>query len=277
MGRIPGRLVDAVVIQPDSWEDEQDPVLSGARRAVLDPPLARNLPRDLIARMAVDRVAAGAMVNLGAGIPMYEVPEAARGMGRDDLYFTVEQGPMGGWPQVGGVSRNPEIILDQNEVFQFYEGGGQDVSILSFGEVDRFGNVNVSRFSGMMPGCGGFINIVHGVRELIFCGTLTTGGLEESVGPDGVRISREGRVRRFVEAVEQITFNARLGLAAGKRLTIVTDRGVLTVDRDGLALREVVPGVDVERDILGQIDFPVHVDPELKTVPERLLVPPASR
>ena len=116
-----------------------------------------------------------------------------------------------------------------------------------------------------------------GVRELIFCGTLTTGGLEESVGPDGVRISREGRVRRFVEAVEQITFNARLGLAAGKRLTIVTDRGVLTVDRDGLALREVVPGVDVERDILGQIDFPVHVDPELKTVPERLLVPPASR
>jgi acyl CoA:acetate/3-ketoacid CoA transferase len=277
MGRIPGRLVDAVVIQPDSWEDEQDPVLSGARRAVLDPPLARNLPRDLIARMAVDRVAAGAMVNLGAGIPMYEVPEAARGMGRDDLYFTVEQGPMGGWPQVGGVSRNPEIILDQNEVFQFYEGGGPDVSILSFGEVDRFGNVNVSRFSGMMPGCGGFINIVHGVRELIFCGTLTTGGLEESVGPDGVRISREGRVRRFVEAVEQITFNARLGLAAGKRLTIVTDRGVLTVDRDGLALREVVPGVDVERDILGQIDFPVHVDPELKTVPERLLVPPASR
>jgi acyl CoA:acetate/3-ketoacid CoA transferase len=184
---------------------------------------------------------------------------------------------MGGWPQVGGVSRNPEILLDQNEVFQFYEGGGPDVSVLSFGEVDRVGNVNVSRFSGMLPGCGGFINIVHGVRDLIFCGTLTTGGLEETIGADGVHIAREGRIRRFVDAVEQITFNARLGLAAGKRITIVTDRGVFTVDGDGLTLKEVVPGVNVERDILGQIDFPVRVDPKLAHVPERLLLPPAPR
>lgn len=273
MGKIPGRLVSAVVVAPDAFEDEQDPVLTGAARPTLPPPSDRNLPRDLIARLAVGRLGEGAMVNLGAGIPMYEVPEAARAMGRSDIYFTVEQGPMGGWPKVGGVSRLPEIILDQNEVFQFYEGGGPDVSILSFGEVDRFGNVNVSRFAGMLPGCGGFINIVHGLRRLIFCGTLTTGGLEETVGADGIAIAREGRVRRFVPDVEQITFNARDGIAAGKEVTYITDRGLFEGTSEGLRLTDVVPGVDIQRDILDQIGFPVAVASDLRTVPTSFLLP----
>lgn len=273
MGRIPGRLVHAVVVQPDVWEDEQDPALTGAARAVLPPPSGRTLPRDVIARIAVSRLPQGAMVNLGAGLPMYEVPELARAMGRDDLYFTVEQGPVGGWPQVGGVSRNPELILDQNEVFQFYEGGGPDVSILSFGEVDAVGNINVSRFSGMLPGCGGFINIVHGVRDLMFCGTLTTGGLEESHGPGGLTITREGRIRRFVQNVEQITFNAQLGIASGKRATIVTDRGIFAVTPGGLVLTQIVPGVDLQRDVIDQIPFAVGVAPDLTVIPAHLMVP----
>jgi acyl CoA:acetate/3-ketoacid CoA transferase len=65
------------------------------------------------------------MVNLGAGIPMYDVPEAARGLGRGDIYFTVEQGPMDGWPKAGGVSRHPGVIMPQLDVFDFYEGGGR--------------------------------------------------------------------------------------------------------------------------------------------------------
>jgi propionate CoA-transferase len=273
MGRIPGRLVHAVVVQPDAWEDEQDPWLTGAARRDLPAPSGRNLPRDFIARLAVDRLQPNVMVNLGAGLPMYEVPEMARTMGRSDIYFTVEQGPLGGWPQVGGVSRNPEIILDQNEVFQFYEGGGPDVSILSFGEVDRFGNINVSRFSGMLPGCGGFVNIVHGIRDLIFCGTLTTGGLEETLSPNGLAISGEGRIKRFVQDVEQITFNAQIGLASGKRVTIITDRGIFSVTPEGLVLQEVVPGIDLQRDLLDQIPFAVEVAPDLKQIASHLLVP----
>ncbi|SDX05436.1 malonate decarboxylase subunit alpha [Roseicitreum antarcticum] len=273
MGRIPARIVDAIVVQPDAWEDEQDPVLTGAERRVLTPPSGRNLPRDFIARLAVNRLPTEAMINLGAGLPMYEVPEQARSANRDDLYFTVEQGPMGGWPQVGGVSRNPELILDQNEVFQFYEGGGPDVSILSFGEVDAKGNINVSRFSGMMPGCGGFVNIVHGVRDLIFCGTLTTGSLNETLTPDGLVIAQEGRIRRFVKDVEQITFNAQMGLSSGKRVTIVTDRGIFAVTPQGLVLREIVPGVDVQRDIIDQIPFDITVASDVSTVSAALLMP----
>ena len=266
MGLIPGAIVDAVVVAPEPWEDEQDPVITGAARADLPPPDDRNLPRDLIARAVVERLPQGAMVNLGAGIPMYDVPEAARRAGRSDIYFTVEQGPMGGWPKVGGVSRNLEMIFEQQEVFHFYEGGGPDVSVLSFGQVDRHGNVNVSKFSGMLPGCGGFINIVHGIKTLFFCGTLTTGGLAEDLGEAGLTITTEGRIQRFVSDVEQITFNAKGALEAGKRVTYVTDRGLFRLTPGGLELFAIAPGIDLEKHVLAQIPFPVTVATDLETM-----------
>ena len=273
MGLIPGAVVDAIVIVPESWEDEQDPGITGNMRAELPPVSDRNEPRDLIARTVVSELPHGAMVNLGAGIPMYDVPEAARSMGRNDIYFTVEQGPMGGWPKVGGVSRNPELILEQQEVFHFYEGGGPDVSILSFGQVDRHGNVNVSKFAGMLPGCGGFINIVHGVKNLYFCGTLTTGGLVEEVGLGGLTVSTEGRIQRFVDEVEQITFNANGALSAGKTVSYVTDRGVFRLRPYGLELVCIAPGIDLHRHILSQIPFSVTVTDTLAVMDLAHFVP----
>lgn len=263
MGLIPGAIVDAIVVQPETWEDEQDPVITGAARGELPPVEDRNLPRDLIARAVVERLPRGAMVNLGAGIPMYDVPEAARLARRDDIYFTVEQGPMGGWPKVGGVSRNLELIFEQQEVFHFYEGGGPDVSVLSFGQVDRHGNVNVSKFSGMLPGCGGFINIVHGIKNLFFCGTLTTSGLDEDLGPTGLTVTTEGRIKRFVPDVEQITFNAQGALAAGKTVTYVTDRGLFRLTETGLQLISIAPGIDLHQHVLSQVPFPVSVAGDL--------------
>jgi propionate CoA-transferase len=270
MGRIPGAFVDAVVLQPQVWEDEQDPVLTGAARGVLLPAVDLSRARDVISRTVVADLAPGAMVNLGAGIPMYDVPEAARLMGRDDLYFTIEQGPMGGWPQVGGVSRNVEMILEQHEVFQIYEGGAADVSVLSFGEVDRHGNVNVSRFAGMLPGSGGFINITHGIRHLFFCGTLTTGGLEQDITSDGIAIRKEGRIKRFVQDVDQVTFNGPRAFADGRSISVVTERGIFVVDKDGFRLTRIAPGVRLDEDIRAQIGFPIEVAADLKVMDSRL-------
>jgi propionate CoA-transferase len=262
MGRIPGPLVDAIVLRPDPWEDEQDPRLTGDAHGT---PQAQTgtRPRDLIARNVVALLPPNAMVNLGAGLPMYDVPGSAYAMAREDLYFTVEQGPMGGWPQVGGATLNPEMIFGQLEVFDFYEGGGPDASVLAFGQIDKLGNVNVSRFGDMLPGCGGFVNIVHGARWLIFCGTLTTKGLSVAVADGQVKVADEGMVRRFVEAVEQVTFNGQLGVAAGKRVTVVTDRAIFEVGPDGFEVTAVMPGISVRRDVLPLIPFPVRVAREL--------------
>ncbi len=265
MGGVPGPVVDAVVVREEPWEDEQDPTLTGAARGIPPARLGKS-PRELIAQSAVRLLPERSMVNLGAGLPMYDVPSAARALGRDDLYFTVEQGPMGGWPQVGGATLNPELLLGQLEVFDFYEGGGPDVSVLAFGQIDRHGNVNVSRFGDMMPGCGGFVNIVHGARWLVFCGTLTTGGLAESVIGGTLSIDEEGRTPRFVNEVEQITFNGRRGIAAGQRVTVVTERATFEVTERGFSLESVVAGVDFQKDVLARIPFPVEVSPTLTFV-----------
>jgi acyl CoA:acetate/3-ketoacid CoA transferase len=275
MVRIPGGMVNYLVVADEApWEDEQAPVLIGAKPVDLPLPSTELRPRDIIATLAVEQLPDGAMVNVGAGIPMYDVPEAARRLGRTDLYFTVEQGPAGGWPQVGGVSRNPEAVLGQSEVFDFYEGGGPDYSILSFGEMDAEGNVNVSRFGRMLTGSGGFINIVHGVRNLIFCGTLTTGGLDLRFGDGVLEIVKEGRVRRFVPKVEQITFNARRALARGHKVSVVTERALFAVDRDGWRLVAVAPGISVETDVLALIPFPVATPTTVPLLPAALFRAP---
>jgi acyl CoA:acetate/3-ketoacid CoA transferase len=263
--------VDYVVVSPEEFEDEHDPTMSGELHA---PRRSARLPLDdkvVIARRAIQELQPGDVVNLGAGIPMYVLPHVALERGvAERVWFTIEQGPIGGLPAVGGVAVGPRAILDSLQVFDWYDGGGIDVACLSFGEVDRFGHVNVARFGGMMPGSGGFINIVHAARKVVFCGTLTARGLRVAVSPAGVRIEREGQLRRFVQDVELVTFNGETAVKKGQEAVYVTERAVFRREPDGLVLVEVAPGIDVRRDVLAHVEFPVRVSPDLRPMPADL-------
>ena len=70
-----------------------------------------------------------------------------------------------------------------------------------------------------------------------------------------MRIVTEGRTRKFVEAVEQITFNGPLAAAKGQSVHYVTERCVFKLQPEGLQLIEVAPGIDIERDVLAQMAF----------------------
>jgi acyl CoA:acetate/3-ketoacid CoA transferase len=168
------------------------------------------------------------------------------------------------------VAVGPTAILDSLQVFDWYDGGGIDVACLSFGEVDRLGNVNVARFGGMMPGSGGFINIVHASRKVVFCGTLTAKGLRTAVSPAGLRIEQEGAIRRFVADVELVTFNGNAAVKRGQEAIYVTERAVFRRERDGMVLTEVAPGLDVRKDVLAHVEFPVRVSPGLRPMPPDL-------
>ena len=215
----------------------------------------------------------GEVINLGVGVST-GIPNIAAEEGIEDIVtLTVEAGVIGGIPGAlseFGTARNPRAILDQGYQFDFYDGGGLDAAFLSFAEVDQRGNVNVTRFGDRNDGAGGFIDISQNAKRLVFSGTLTGGGLDVSLTDGGISIEREGRIRKFVPAVEQISYNARMGQDRGQSVTFVTDRAVLRMTSDGLLLTELMPGARLREDVLDQIGFEVDVSPDLKPVDDRI-------
>ncbi len=186
--------------------------------------------------------------------------------------LTVEQGIFGGVPVAGnegGAGFNYQAMIDQPYMFDFYDGGGLDIASLSFAEVDAEGNVNVHAFEGRVRGPGGFPNISARTPRINFVGTLTAQGLELEID-GGVRVIREGSLRKFVPRVREISFNGPLARERGQQVRFITDRAVFELGDDGLVLIEVAPGIDVERDVLGQMGFRPRVAEALRTMDPRL-------
>jgi propionate CoA-transferase len=179
---------------------------------------------------------------------------------------------IGGVPQSGldfGAAINTEAVIHQNQQFDFYDGGGLDMACLGMAEVDTDGNVNVSRFGPKLAGAGGFINISLYARKLVFVGTFTAGGLRVEIDGTDLVIVKEGRSRKFVKQVEQITFSGAYAAEKKQPVLYVTERCVFRRTEDGMELIEVAPGIDIDRDILAQMDFkPIVRDP--KTMDPRI-------
>ncbi|PXW97659.1 propionate CoA-transferase [Sphaerotilus hippei] len=262
--KIPGVVVDYVVVgRPEhhmqTIATQFDPALCGDIRVPADTlqPMALD-ERKVIARRAALELTPGAITNLGIGIPA-GIPSVAAEEGvSDQLTLSIESGVTGGIPaQLGdfGLAYNAEAIIEQSFQFDFYDGGGLDASFLGLAQVDLQGNVNVSKFNGRPVGCGGFINITRSTKKLVFCGTFTAGGLQLAIGDGQLRIVQEGRSRKFIGQVEQITFNGHDAARRGQEVVFVTERAVFHLRADGLELTEIAPGIDLERDVLAHMDF----------------------
>ncbi|MEO8153372.1 MAG: acyl CoA:acetate/3-ketoacid CoA transferase, partial [Rhizobacter sp.] len=262
--KIPGLVVDYVVLgKPENHmqtiSTQYNPALSGDIRVPVNalPPLPLDA-RKVIARRATAELIRGAVVNLGIGVPA-GVSSVANEEGLGDAFrLSVESGVNGGVPQMGGdfaLALNAESIIEQPLQFNFYDGGGIDVSCLGLAQADASGNVNVSKFSGRPVGCGGFVNITQSAKKLVFCGTFTADGLELEIGNGLLKIVKEGAVKKFIKQVEQVTFNGKGSVQRQQEVLFVTERAVFHLTEQGLELTEIAPGIDLERDVLAQMEF----------------------
>lgn len=266
---VPGNLVDCVVIsEPDehhqTYATPYQHSFTGRMRADIKNvlPMALN-ERKIIARRAAMELPVNGVVNLGIGMPEGVSAVANEEGIINNITLTTEAGVFGGVPQSGldfGAAINADAIIQTNQQFDFYDGGGLDLACLGMAETDRYGDVNVSRFKDRFAGAGGFINISQNARKVVFVGTFTAGGLKIKVANGQLNILQEGCNRKFIDTVEQITFNGRYAAEQNKEVLYVTERCVFRLTENGLKLAEVAPGIDIEKDILQQMDFVPNID-----------------
>ncbi len=271
--QVPGPLIDYVVIAPPEyqWQTsnvQYDPRISGRIIPLITPDLVPKLElniRKVIARRIllelvnlIKEKGSQIIVNLGIGIPALVANVAAEEGILDYIATTIESGPWGGIALTGpdfGVSIGPYAIIPMPDQFTMYEGGIIDAASLGFLQVDERGNVNPSMLPGRIPGPGGFSVIAAGAPRLYFGGGFTAGKRKIEVKGRKLVILEDGSAVKFVKNVYKIFFNGKLALEEGKRVKFITERAVFELTEEGLELREVAPGIDLERHVLDKMEF----------------------
>ncbi len=237
------------------------------------------------ADLALDRLGAyvfehvvphGSMVNIGVGHPEQVARLATESGFGDHLLFTTEAGAYGGLPVPGiffGAAVNPKKLIPSTDMFRRY-AEKLGACVLGFLQVDEHGNVNSSKRG---PKCidyvgpGGFPDISTYAKTVIFVGSWMANA-HYVIEDDHLKLLEHG-APKFCETVDEITFSAEQAMKRGQNVYYVTHVGVFRLTFRGLELWRVMPGIDVQRDILDAT--PAHIvlpeDGEVPTVPIEIL------
>ncbi|MDV5358160.1 CoA-transferase [Enterobacter asburiae] len=279
--RVPGVLVDYVVVAPDQTQTTQttyDQAISGEMTRPLEEfSLMENGPSKVIARRVAQELSDGQAVNLGFGIsanvPRIFLEEKRHG----EVTWLLEQGAVGGVPLLEfqfGCASNAEAIMPSPQQFTYFQGGGFDVTLMSFLQIGADGSVNVSLLPArphVTAGCGGFIDITSHAKRVVFSGFYNAGA-QLSLKNGELKILREGKAKKIVNEVTHVTFSGKRAIEQGQQVMYVTERCVLELTTDGLVVTEIAPGIDLHRDILQQSETPLLISPNLKVMDRSLFV-----
>jgi acyl CoA:acetate/3-ketoacid CoA transferase len=280
--RVPSHLVDLIVVDPDqrqTTETDYDPAISGEiMRPWSSFSIAEHGIEKVLARRAAMELKTGMTANLGFGVSAL-VPRVLLEAGHPQaVTWAIEQGATGGMPLLDfafGCASNADAFMPSPQQFMFFQGGGFDVSFLSFLEVDTLGNVNVSKL-GKKPyltaGCGGFVDITAHARKIVFAG-LFEAGADIDLTADALTVRKPGKFTKMVDEVEHVTFSGNRARQTGQDVLYVTERCVIRSTGDGLVATEIMPGIDPARDIIEASKGRVRVADAAITMPKSILSP----
>ena len=88
-----------------------------------------------------------------------------------------------------------------------------------------------------------------------------------AVADGKLTIVQEGKGRKLVKHVEQITFAGQY-VKPGQEVLYVTERCVMKIVDGKMTIIEIAPGIDLEKDILAQMDFKPEIAKDLKLMDE---------
>ena len=275
---IPGPLVNYVIVAPKEyhWQSgtiEYDPRISykvipsmthklledflpRTSLKVLEKVIARRILLELIKLFKDKR--SPVLVNLGIGIPALISLVAAEENVTEFIVTVLESGPWGGLALSGndfGLALSPFALSTIPDTFSNFEGGIIDAASLGFLQADKEGNVNPSMLPDRIFGPGGFPVIAGGAPRIYFAGAFTAGRSEITLSNNRIRILHDGTIPKFIESVFKVVFSGHQAIKYGQEILYATERGVFRLNKSGIVLEEVAPGIDIDKDIISKMGF----------------------
>ncbi|WP_195851400.1 acyl CoA:acetate/3-ketoacid CoA transferase [Aerococcus tenax] len=269
---VPGGLIDYIVVADPEYHYQTmgtyySPELAGKINVPVDSVKPAPLSsRKVIGRRAAMELQPDSVINLGIGTPDMVASVAQEEGVADEYVTTLEMGIWGGSAAGGldfGASRNADASIAMANQFDFYDGNGLDLSVLGIGQIDQYGNNNVTKFGPKVPGPGGFINISQNTKNLVFVGTLTVGG-KSHIEDGKLVIDEQGRGPKFLKEVEQVSFSGKYAQENDQNILYVTERAVFDLHEGKVRLIEIAPGIDLQKDVLEQMEFEPEIAEDLK-------------
>ena len=273
---LPGHLVDSVIITDDLEKDHRhtnkyifhEGLLKNGNYSKEAGPVTDPTYKQLIGLRALKEVQSSKNVILGQGVPELVGVYARQSPEKYHNMMTfMESGVIGGIPERRpdfGVAFDPSAFLTQDNQFVGFNGGHMDMAVLSFVQFDEKGNVNVSVIGDDYFGCGGYIDICHGAKKIVFVGSFTAKGLNVINDSNGIKIKNEGTIKKAVKSVDEITYSPKMQKESGQEIRIITERCVFSIENNRVTLIEIANGVDLKEDILDQMDFRPQISENLR-------------
>lgn len=211
--------------------------------------------RERITRRIAQEFKDGDLINLGIGMPTMVANYIA-----DDIFIVLhsENGFVGLGPSPEEGKEDKDIVnaggqpvtvkedaafFDSATSFAIIRGGHLDATVLGALQVDQYGNIANWMIPGVMvPGMGGAMDLTVGAKKVIVATT---------------HVTKKGEAKILKECTLPLTAKGQVDL-------IVTDLAVIEVTGDGLLLKELAEGVEVE-EVVEKTEAELKIAENLKT------------